>query len=193
VQPAGDERQRIHLTGLITCPACGHKFIGTAATGRNRVYRYYTCFSRSRYDTHGCQAQRLPAEALDTAILNALADFYTSHTGLITDAVARAQQRYRDGHADRRAEHAALLAQITQKETAIDRYFTAFENGTMTEETAGQRLQTLRGEITKLTARAEELADAIGAEPALPPPDVIVRAMGRSVGRVGLESTTGGL
>ena len=33
-----------HLTGLITCPACGHKFIGTAATGRNRLYRYCTCF-----------------------------------------------------------------------------------------------------------------------------------------------------
>jgi hypothetical protein len=55
-------------------------------------------------------AQRLPADALDTAILYALADFYTSHTDLIADAVTRAQQRYRDGHADRRAEHAALLA-----------------------------------------------------------------------------------
>lgn len=64
-----------HLTGLITCPACGHKFIGTAATGRNRVYRYYTCFSRVRYGTHGCQAQRLPADALDTAVLNSLATF----------------------------------------------------------------------------------------------------------------------
>jgi site-specific DNA recombinase len=118
-----------HLTGLITCPACGHKFIGTAATGRNRVYRYYTCFSRSRYGTHGCQAQRLPADALDTAILDSLATFYTSHTDLIADAVTRAQQRHRDGHAGRRAEHAALLAQIQQKQTAIERYFTAFENG----------------------------------------------------------------
>jgi site-specific DNA recombinase len=61
------------------------------------------------------------------------------------------------------------MAQITQKQTAIDRYFTAFENGTMTEETAGQRLQTLRGEITQLTARAEDLAGTIGAEPTPPP------------------------
>jgi len=159
-----------HLTGLITCPACGHKYIGTAATGRNRVYRYYTCFSRSRYGTHGCQAQRLRADLLDAAILHALADFYTSHTDLITDAVTRAQQRHRDGHTDRRTEHAALRAQIKQKETAIDRYFTAFENGTMTEETAGQRLQTLRGEITQLSAHAEQLADAIGTEPAPPRP-----------------------
>lgn len=162
-----------HLTGLITCPVCGHKYIGTAATGRNRVYRYYTCFSRSRYGTHGCQAQRLPADALDTAILGGLADFYTSHTNLIADAITRAQQRYRDGHAGRRAEHAALLAQIKQKEAAIDRYFTAFENGTMTEETVGQRLQVLRGEIIQLTARTDELTDTIGTEPAPPPPGLI--------------------
>ena len=45
----------------------------------------------------------------------------------------------------------------------------------MTEETAGQRLQTPRGQITQLTARAEELADTIGAEPAPPPAGVIER------------------
>ena len=169
--PAGNERQRLppdradHLPGL------------RAQVHRHRRHRpqpplpVLHLLSRSRYGTHGCQAQRLPAEALDTAILHALADFYTSHTDLIADAVTRAQQRYRDG----RAEHAALLAQITQKETAIDRYFTAFENGTMAEETAGERLQALRGEITQLTVRAEELADAIGAEPAPPPPSVIER------------------
>jgi Recombinase zinc beta ribbon domain len=42
------------LTGKITCPGCGHKYIGTSATGRSRTYRYYTCFSRVRYGTHGC-------------------------------------------------------------------------------------------------------------------------------------------
>ncbi len=47
-----------HLTGLITCPACGHKYIGTSATGRNRTYRYYACFSRVRYGTHGRPAAR---------------------------------------------------------------------------------------------------------------------------------------
>ena len=163
------------LTGLITCPTCGHKYIGTAATGRNRVYRYYTCFSRARYGTHGCQATRLPAEALDTAILTALADFYTHHTALINDAVTRAIELHRDGHTDAQAEHTALLAQIKQKETAVDRYCTAFENGTMTEEAARQRLTTLRMEIAQLTVRAAELEDALGSEPTGPPPGVIER------------------
>ncbi len=172
------------LTGLITCPACGHKYIGTAATGRNRVYRYYTCFSRSRYGTHGCQAERLPADTLETAIFTALATFYTSPTltTLIAEAITDAQAHHRDSHADRRAEHTALSAQIRQKETAIDRYYTAFENGTMTEETAGQRLITLRMEITQLTARAAELEDALGSEPAAPPPGVIERLQAHLTG-----------
>ncbi len=168
---AGDYR----LTGLITCPACGHKYIGTSATGRNRTYRYYTCFSRVRYGTRGCQAVRLPAGETDTAVLHALYDFYTNANDLIADAITRAQQRHRDGHADRRAEHGAILAQIRQKEAAIERYHLAFENGTIDDATAGDRLKVLRGEIAQLTARADELADAMGSEPTAPPPGTIER------------------
>ena len=58
-----------HLTGLITCPDCGRKYIGTAAPGRSRPYRYYTCFSRNRYGAAGCTRARLAADATDTAVL----------------------------------------------------------------------------------------------------------------------------
>lgn len=48
------------LTGLITCPDpdCGRRYIGTAARGRSRTYRYYTCFSRNRYGASGCSGTR---------------------------------------------------------------------------------------------------------------------------------------
>ena len=157
-----------HLTGLITCPDCGHKYIGTSATGRHRTYRYYTCFSRVRYGTHGCQAARLPADHADAAVLEALCDFYTQSGDLITDAVTRAQARHRDSHADRHAEHGAILAHIKTKEAAIERYHQAFENGTMDDATAGHRLKTLQAEITQLKARVAELADTISTEPAMP-------------------------
>jgi site-specific DNA recombinase len=48
-----------YLTGLITCPDCGSKYIGTAAHGRTRTYRYYTCHSRNRYGGAGCRGARL--------------------------------------------------------------------------------------------------------------------------------------
>ena len=166
------------LTGKITCPGCGHKYIGTSATGRSRTYRYYTCFSRVRYGTHGCAAARLPAcpPTTPTPPSSApLADFYTQAPGLITDAVTRAQARHRDGYADRHAEAGALQSQIKAKQAAIDRYFTAFENGTMDDTTAGPRVTTLRAEIDQLQARHHEITDTIGDEPAAPPPHTIAQ------------------
>ena len=162
-----------HLTGLITCPHCGHSYVGTSATGRTRTYRYYTCFSRARNGPHGCPAPRLPADETDAAVLQALCDFYAHSTSLIHDAVTQAQQRHRDGHASQRAQHTAILAQIKQKKAAIDRYHAAFENGTMDDATAGQRLKTLHDQITQLTTRADELTQALSDEPAPPPPGVI--------------------
>ena len=162
-----------HLTGLITCPACGHSYVGTSATGRTRTYRYYTCFSRARYGAHGCPAPRLPADETDAAVLQALCDFYAHSTSLIGDAITRAQERHRDGHASRRAEHAAILVHIKQKQNAIDRYHAAFENGTMDDATAGQRLKSLHGQVAQLAIRADELTEALSDEPAPPPPGVI--------------------
>ncbi|WP_254548656.1 recombinase family protein [Catellatospora tritici] len=95
------------LTGLITCPACGLKYIGTSAQGRSRTYRYYTCVSRIRYGSHGCDAPRLPAEEIDQAVFAALLDLY-SDTGLIADA-ARAERQHRAGqHETNRAELGAV-------------------------------------------------------------------------------------
>jgi site-specific DNA recombinase len=54
-----------HLTGLITCPHCGNKYIGTAATGKLRRYRYDTCFARTRYGSAGCTAARMLGATLD--------------------------------------------------------------------------------------------------------------------------------
>jgi site-specific DNA recombinase len=64
-----------HLTGLITC-SCGHKYIGTSATGKLRRYRYYTCFARDRYGPTGCNAARIDADLVDDAVTQALIDFY---------------------------------------------------------------------------------------------------------------------
>lgn len=50
-----------HLTGRIRCPQCGKALIGTAAHGRSKTYRHYTCFSRARYGTTTCDAQRINA------------------------------------------------------------------------------------------------------------------------------------
>jgi site-specific DNA recombinase len=96
-----------HLTGLITCPHCGCKYVGASATGKLRRYRYYTCYSRARYGRSGCQAARIDADHLDTAVTQALVDFYT-RTDLITKAVTAAaalQNETADQHTRRVRRH----------------------------------------------------------------------------------------
>src|SRR4029077_18786190 len=58
------------LAGLITCTRCGARFVGGAANGNKDRYRYYTCFTRHRYGTSECAADRLPAEELDRIMLD---------------------------------------------------------------------------------------------------------------------------
>ncbi len=164
-----------HLTGLITCPQCGSKYIGTSAKGRSRTYNYYTCYSRTRYGGHGCTAPRLDAAAMDTATLQALYDFYSHADTLIADAILRAQAHHRDAHADRHGELDAIEAQIKTKHAAIDRYRAAFENGTMDDEDAGPRLRELRAEIEALKGRRDEVADDIEHEPIAPEPTTLDR------------------
>jgi hypothetical protein len=51
-----------------------------------------TCLSRNRYGRHGCQADRLPAEALERAVLESIHATYAD-TDLIELALADARQR----------------------------------------------------------------------------------------------------
>ncbi|WP_264081684.1 recombinase family protein, partial [Gandjariella thermophila] len=156
------------LTGLMRCPKCGKAMIGTRAHGKNKVYRYYTCFNRSRYDSTKCDGHRLNADAVETAVLGALTRFYRDHHALIADAVTEAQRQHRTGHATQQAELASVEAKIAETNGKIDRYLTAFENGKLDDELVGQRLSELRATSKQLTARREELAAALDAEPTMP-------------------------
>ncbi|MGH8883473.1 MAG: recombinase family protein, partial [Stackebrandtia sp.] len=162
-----------HLTGLITCPECGNKYIGTVAHGRTRRYQYYTCHSRIRYGTAGCKAPRLIAPATDEAALQALHDFYHRADQLIADAITEAQQQRRNRYADQHSERDDIDTKIATKSAAIDRYHAAFEAGTMDHTECGPRVKKLRDEIAQLHARRDEITDTLGADSDPPPGDVL--------------------
>ncbi|MGH3607978.1 MAG: recombinase family protein [Pseudonocardiaceae bacterium] len=153
-----------HLTGRIRCPKCGKALVGTAAHGRNKTYRYYTCFSRARYGTTTCDAHRINADALDESIFDALAGFYRHHA-LITDAIAEATT----GLGDRQAELTTIDKELTRANTAIDRYLQAFEDGDLTPTMVTARMRKLSDKITQLTDRRDELTDQLSHAPVAPP------------------------
>ncbi|MFN2535953.1 MAG: recombinase family protein, partial [Pseudonocardiaceae bacterium] len=163
------------LTGLLRCPQCGKAMIGTRATGRTRTYRYYTCFTLARYDASKCNFTRLNADAVDTAVLDALASFYRTQHELIADAITTAQAQHQAAHTDRHAELAAVEADLTKTGQTIDRYLAAFERGTMDENLVADRLSQLRTKTTQLRAHRDELTRTLDDKPTTPEPATLTQ------------------
>src|SRR6266536_4222738 len=94
-------------------------------------------------------ADRLPAEQLDRAVLQALLDTF-QRTDLFEQAVAASRtqaEALRDQH---QAELSAVTTEIARAEAAIERYLDAFEAGSLPEDQCGQRVQRLGGKIAEL-------------------------------------------
>jgi site-specific DNA recombinase len=157
------------LTGLIRCPACGSAMLGTRAHGKTKTYRYYSCYRRTRYDTAACGGQRISADAIEQAVTGALAGFYRHQHDLINDAIAAAQASHTAAQTSGSAEMATIERELTRTGAAIDRYLTAFENGTLDPEDLAGRLAQLKARTRQLSTRRDELAAQLAAEPAMPP------------------------
>lgn len=163
------------LAGRITCTHCGKRYLGTGAGGNRYKYRYYTCFTRQRYGPQSCDADRLPAEQLEAAILTAMLDTYT-HTDLFTRAL-QAHHAHRDTTRDQHEhERAAIDTQLTSIETKIDRYLTAFEDGALNQDTCGERIRNLARRAAQLRDRRAELSDLLDNIPQ-PPTDQELAAL----------------
>jgi site-specific DNA recombinase len=157
------------LTGLMRCPSCGKAMIGTRAHGRSRVYRYYTCFTRVRYDSQRCSASRLDADIVERAVIAALPSFYRDQHDLIAEAISAAQASHAAVQDARHAELATAEHELARTSAAVDRYLAAFENGTLDPEDLASRLAQLKGRSAQLRARRDELVGQIAAAPSAPP------------------------
>ncbi len=139
------------LTGLIVCERCGKKFVGAAATGNKYRYPYYVCFSRQRYGTHECPQDRLRAEEMEERLIQSLVATL-NRTDLLEEAVSRWAAQQGKDKPKLEKELAAVDGQIRKAETALDRYFNAFESGTMNEGICTTLVQKLASEIAALQA-----------------------------------------
>ncbi|HXY27723.1 MAG TPA: recombinase family protein [Acidimicrobiales bacterium] len=155
------------LAGLVVCARCGRRFSGTRARGRSSTYRYYTCGGRQRYGKDGCDADRLPAEALDAAVIDQLLDVYADGA-LFAKAAEREAQRLGSRRRRLEDERAAAEAELAKAEAAIDRYLDAFEVGTLSPETCGARVKALGERVDSIRHHLDALLDQPEETPASP-------------------------
>jgi site-specific DNA recombinase len=144
------------LTGLVRCERCGKRYVGAAAHGKGGRYPYYICFTRHRYGRATCQNDRLPAPKLEDAILRQLARLL-ENTPLLQQAIHNAHAQLQSARPERQAEATRIDAEIKRTNTALDRYFHAFEHGTMPESACGARIKQLTSKLQGLEGRRQEL------------------------------------
>ncbi len=157
------------LAGLVRCHRCGRNYVGAAAHGNGGRYRYYVCESRNRRGSYGCDGQRLPADALESKLLEApVATF--SRTDLIDHAVQLAIEASHQAKTTVAERIAGVDAELSATRAALDRYFVAFERGTMNEAAAGERVEALAARVRELSAARAELESAAELELAAPVP-----------------------
>jgi site-specific DNA recombinase len=151
------------LSSLIVCEGCGGRFIGTRANGKMYLYRYYSCCTRQRYGTQTCGIDRVDAGRLDAAVLESLLRTYEDQQ-LLDEAVQQYIAQARADRPNRLEQLAAVEAEIRKADEALDRYFNAFETGSMSEEMCRPRIERLAERLRGLRARQAELTAAIEDE-----------------------------
>ncbi len=142
---------------LVKCARCGKRYIGAAANGNGGHYSYYVCFSRQRYGRKACDADSLPANELEQAILEQLHTLLAREDEVrqvITEAFVELDAQ----RPKREAEVARLDAELRKVNHTLDRYFRAFEEQTMPEQACAPRITELTRRLSELEARRAELA-----------------------------------
>jgi Recombinase zinc beta ribbon domain len=143
-------------------------YVGTNAYGRSRTYRYYTCWTRSRYGVDHCAAPRIDADALDAKVLDAVRDFYTNRLDQARSAIAAAQAQHRQARAAYEEDLATVEQQLAAKEAIVDRYLGEYEDNKIDRDTVARRIEKISEQIPQLRHQRDELAfllDAASDEP----------------------------
>ncbi|MEA3077262.1 MAG: site-specific recombinase, partial [Actinomycetota bacterium] len=144
------------LTSLVKCDRCQRNFVGTSAHGKRHRYRYYMCWTRQRYGPQACNAERVRADELETAVFDALVAIY-SDPKLIRDATL-AQQTDLKADGQRRADAlSAMDAELRKADAAVNRYMTAFEDGKLAADMFDDRVRELLAKAELIRSRRAEL------------------------------------
>ncbi|CAN5813886.1 hypothetical protein BH23ACT12_BH23ACT12_02700 [soil metagenome] len=144
------------LSGLIRCGQCNRAYVGTTATGRSRTYSYYTCSTRYRYGSKHCSADRLPRELLEDQVFDQLAEVYQD-SELIADALNQANlATERAGKKPSDAWKRSGKNELVH--SALDRYFAAFEEGSLSPAQCKERIGALHQRLDSLAAEEISLS-----------------------------------
>ena len=142
------------LAGRIKCRPCRSPMFGGGARKKDRYIPYYVCSKRS--NTHDCDQDYIRADRLEAAIMGDIKTIFRDQEFLdrVWEKVNRKLQSERP---DVTKEIAAIGSQEKGVQRRLDRYFEAFESGTMKPQLCGRKVEDLTARLSQLEAEKRAL------------------------------------
>jgi site-specific DNA recombinase len=148
-----NEDERL-LTGIIRCGRCKSPMFGGGGK-KNGVYiPYYVC--AKRVNARECDQDYVRAELLEASIVEDVKSIFRDQ-----DLMARiwdeANKRLGAERPNIEAEIGRVETQATKAQGAIDRYFRAFEAGTLDASLCNEKVKDLRARLAEMEVQKRDL------------------------------------
>ena len=149
------------LTGLVFCSKCGKGLVGRAANRNGHRHKYYACSNRSYH--RGCDLPFIRADIVEVLTIKEIKAIFLKPE-LLERVWQLVDQQLREQCPDKSKELRKIMIDIEKTKTALDRYFEAFETGTLKGDVLSEkieklnlRLQQLEEEKVNLEGQIQEL------------------------------------
>jgi hypothetical protein len=154
------------LAGVIRCACCGGAYTTASTRKKGKGYRYYRCVTRDKRGTDACPARPLPAEAIESFVIDRIRD--TIERGEFADNFAepiRVRILKERNRLDR--ERRALVKRIERFETECETLSATIAGAAAPVQPAieaqlveaARELDESRSRELELTRRLDRLAD----------------------------------
>jgi site-specific DNA recombinase len=146
------------ITGIIRCALCGRHMVGVSGNKKGRKTPYYAC--NGRLSKSGCTMEYIRADQLEAQIISDFKDLFRSDE-MVERVWKEASRLLESERPELEAEAAKINGDLAKAQDQLDRYYRAFENGTMNPEACGTRLEEINVHVAALGARRATVAERL--------------------------------
>jgi site-specific DNA recombinase len=137
-------------TGIIFCALCGRHMVGVSGNKDGRKIPYYVC--NGRLSKSGCTMAYIRADQLEAQIIADFKDLFRSEE-MVERVWKEASRLLESERPELAVEATKIEGDLAKAQEQLDRYFRAFEDGTMDPEACRSRVEEINAHVAALTAR----------------------------------------
>jgi len=144
------------LTGVMRCGRCHAHMFGAGAKKKGKYFPYYVC--SKRMNTKECGQDYVRADYLEAAIIEDVKTLFRDDA-FVTRVWEETNRRLAAERPDVEKEIVSAESQVSALRSRLDRYFAAFEDGSLKPEVCGEKTEDLNRQVLALEAELRKLRE----------------------------------